>query len=143
VLRSDVTRKLLSGVAPETRLPASAYTPEMSRRVYDRLRRKAATGLAAGYTVIIDAVALRPEERRSFAEIARAASVPFSGLWLEGKADTLASRIRSRHGDASDASTAILADQLRHDPGMIDWTRIDANRGAQDCLTAVRRALHV
>ena len=58
VLRSDVTRKLLLGVDPEERLPATAYTRETSARVYDALRRKAAMGLAAGYTVIIDAVAL-------------------------------------------------------------------------------------
>ena len=35
VLRSDVIRKHLFGVAPETRLPASAYTSEVSRRVYE------------------------------------------------------------------------------------------------------------
>src|SRR5262249_36162366 len=39
LLRSDVTRKLLCGAAPETRLPESAYRPEISRRVYDALRR--------------------------------------------------------------------------------------------------------
>ena len=42
VLRSDVIRKHLFGVAPETRLPARTYTPEASHRVYEALRRKAA-----------------------------------------------------------------------------------------------------
>ena len=83
VLRSDVTRKLLLGVDPESRLPASGYSREVTDRVYDFLRRNSAVGLAAGYTVIIDAVALRPEERDSFAAVARAAGVPFLGLWLE------------------------------------------------------------
>jgi hypothetical protein len=143
VLRSDVTRKLLSGVAPEARLPATTYTREMSRRVYDALRRKAATGLAAGYTVIIDAVALKPDERSSFAELARTDGVPFLGLWLEGKAETMANRIRARRGDASDATAEVLAEQLRHEPGPIDWVRINADRGPQDCLAAARRALSV
>jgi hypothetical protein len=143
VLRSDVTRKLLSGVAPEARLPATTYTREMSRRVYDALRRKAATGLAAGYTVIIDAVALKPDERSSFAELARTDGVPFLGLWLEGKAETMANRIRARRGDASDATTEVLAEQLRHEPGPIGWVRINADRGPQDCLAAARRALSV
>jgi hypothetical protein len=40
VLRSDVIRKHLFGVAPETPLPAIAYTPEVSGRVYDALRQK-------------------------------------------------------------------------------------------------------
>ena len=44
VLRSDVHRKLLLGVDPETRLPASGYSREVTDRVYDILRRKAAVG---------------------------------------------------------------------------------------------------
>ena len=141
VLRSDVTRKLMLGVDPETRLPPTAYTREISGRVYDALCRKAATVLAGGYSAIIDAVALQPEERQSFAEVARAAGVPFSGLWLEGRAEAMASRIRKRRGDASDATPEVLALQLRYDPGAIDWTRIDADQGPQACLAAARNAL--
>ncbi len=141
VLRSDVTRKLLLGVDPEERLPATAYTRETSARVYDALRRKAAVGLAAGYTVVIDAVALTAEERSSFAEVARAAGVPFSGLWLEAGPEAMANRIRGRVHDASDASPEILAEQLRHDTGKIDWVRIDASGRAEDCLAAARRSL--
>ncbi|MBV8506669.1 MAG: AAA family ATPase, partial [Alphaproteobacteria bacterium] len=141
VLRSDVTRKLLLGVDPEERLLATAYTRETSARVYDTLCRKAAVGLAAGYTVLIDAVALRAEERNSFAEVARAAAVPFSGLWLEARPDAMANRIRGRVRDASDASPEILAEQLRHDTGEIDWARIDAGGRPEDCLAAVRRAV--
>lgn len=141
VLRSDVTRKLLLGVDPEERLPATAYTRETSARVYDALCRKAAVGLAAGYTVVIDAVALTPEERNFFAEVARAAAVPFSGLWLEAGPEAMANRIRGRVRDASDASPEILAEQLRHDAGKIDWVRIDASARPEDCLAAARHAL--
>jgi uncharacterized protein len=141
VLRSDVTRKLLLGVEPEIQLPASGYTREVTERVYDTLRRKAAIGLASGYSVIIDAVSLLPGERASFAAVARTAGVPFTGLWLEGRPERLADRIRARHGDASDASVEILAEQLRHDPGAIDWVRIDAGGGPEECRAAARRAL--
>jgi hypothetical protein len=141
VLRSDVTRKLLLGTAPETRLPAGAYTPEITDRVYDALRRKAAAALAAGYSVIIDAVSLVPTERRSFAEIARAAGVPFSGLWLQADTVAMTQRLHQRRGDASDATAEVLALQLRQDPGAIDWTRIDASGGPEACLAAARRAL--
>ena len=141
VLRSDVTRKVLLGVDPEERLPATAYTRETSAHVYDTLCRKAAMGLAAGYTVIIDAVALTAAERNSFAEVARAAGVPFSGLWLEAGAKAMVDRIRGRVRDASDASPEVLAEQLRHDTGKIDWVRIDAGGRAEDCLAAAQRAV--
>ena len=141
VLRSDVIRKRLFGVAPETPLPASAYTSEVSRRVYEMLRRQAADTLAAGYSVIIDAVSLKPAERQSFAAVAEAAAVPFSGLWLAAPASTMEGRLRARRHDASDASPEVLAQQLRQDPGPMDWVRIDAGAGLADSLSAARRAL--
>ena len=141
VIRSDVTRKLLCGVAPETPLPASAYRPEITRRVYDALRRKAVTALAAGYSAIVDAVSLHPAERAALAEVARQAGVPFSGLWLEAAPEAMAERITTRRHDASDATAAVLARQLDHDPGPIDWTRLDAGGGPETTLAAARRAL--
>ncbi|HYP36915.1 MAG TPA: AAA family ATPase [Stellaceae bacterium] len=141
VLRSDVTRKRLFGVAPETRLPAGAYTPEASRRVYDALRQRATAALAAGYSVIIDAVSLGPEERQSFASVAKAASIPFSGLWLAAPASEMERRLRARCRDASDASPEVLAQQLRQDAGPVDWVVIDAGAGPEACLAAARHAL--
>jgi hypothetical protein len=141
VLRSDVIRKQLFGVALETRLPASAYVPQASHRVYETLRRRARDALGAGYSVIIDAVSLKPAERESFAAIAAAAAVPFSGLWLEAPPASMDRRLRDRRHDASDASPEVLAQQLRQDPGPLDWVRLDASGGAADCLAAARRAL--
>jgi uncharacterized protein len=141
LLRSDVARKLMLGVVPETPLPAEAYTPDITRRVYDALSRKAAMALAGGYSVIVDAVALQPAERWSFAQIAAKAGVQFTGLWLEAGAEAMAGRIRGRSGDASDATAEVLAQQLRQDPGPMDWTRIDAGGGPEQSLAAARRAL--
>jgi hypothetical protein len=136
-----VIRKQLFGVAPETRLPTSAYAAQVSRRVYQTLRRKAAEALAAGYSVIIDAVSLKPAERRSLVAVAKATGVPFVGLWLAAPAATMDLRLRARRHDASDASPEVLALQLRQDPGTVDWVRIDAGTGPADCLSAARRAL--
>jgi len=91
--------------------------------------------------VIIDAVSLKPEERQSFAAIAEAAAVPFSGLWLEAPAMTMDQRLQARRHDASDASPEVLAQQLGQDPGPLDWVRVDASGGAADCLAAARRSL--
>ena len=134
-------RKRLFDVAPETRLPASAYTSQVSRRVYRTLCRKAADALAAGYSVIIDAVSLKPEERQSLLEVAATAGVPFVGLWLAAPNTTLDRRLRARLNDASDASPVVLAQQLQQDPGAMDWVRIDAGAGPKECLDAARRAL--
>ena len=76
-----------------------------------------------------------------FAAVAAEAGVPFTGLWLEAPADRLMARVRARSGDASDASPAIVAQQLAHDPGVIDWVRIDAGAGPDATLDAARRAL--
>lgn len=141
VLRSDVIRKRLFGVAPEMPLAASAYSAEASGRVYDLLCRLAAKALASGYSVIVDAVSLKPAERESFAAVAATASVPFSGLWLEAPGSTMEGRLRTRQNDASDASPEVLALQLEQDAGPIEWVRIDAAGGPADCLVAVRRAV--
>jgi predicted kinase len=141
VLRSDVTRKRLFGVAPETRLPTNAYTAQVSCRVYQTLYRQAANALAAGYSVIVDAVSLKLSERQSFVKVAEAAGVPFAGIWLEAPPTTLDRRLRARHHDASDASPEVLVQQLQKDPGPIDWVRIDAGAGPEECLAAARRAL--
>src|SRR5271169_1735890 len=135
VLRSDVIRKQLFGVAPETRLPTIAYSSQVSRRVYQTLRRKAAEALAAGYSVIIDAVSLKPAERQSLVAVAAAAGVPFAGVWLAAPAATMDLRLRARRHDASDASPAVLTQQLRQDPGTVEWVRIDASTGPADCLS--------
>ena len=110
------------GAAPETRLPAEAYTPEITRQVYDALQTRARAALDAGYTAIIDAVSLISEERQAFAEVARQAGVPFTGLWLEAEPEVMSGRIGERRGDASDATADVLAVQLRQDPGLIDGT---------------------
>jgi predicted kinase len=141
VLRSDVIRKRLFEVVPEIQLPASAYTSQVSRRVYRTLRRKAAEVLDAGYSVIVDAVSLKPEERRSFQAVAEAAGVPFAGFWLAASPKTMDRRLRARRHDASDASPEVLAQQLGHDPGPIDWVRIDTGFGPEKCLAAARGAL--
>ena len=141
VLLSDVIRKRLFEVAPETRLPTSAYTAQVSCRVYQTLRRKAANILAAGYSVIIDAVSLKPSERQSFVTVAEAAGVPFAGIWLEAPPATMDSRLRARRHDASDASSEVLAHQLQQDPGTVEWVRIDAATGPESRLSAARRAL--
>jgi len=141
VLRSDVLRKLRFGAAPESPLPAEAYTAEITVQVYRDLRDRAAAALRAGYCAIIDAVALRPEERDSFAAVAAAAGVPFTGLWLDAPEATMRARLGARRGDASDATEPVLRTQLSRDPGPLDWVRLDAGGAPDATLAAAHRAM--
>jgi len=139
VLRSDIVRKRLFNVSPTTRLPPQAYDDSAARRVFQALNDDAARMLGAGYSVILDAVAARPEQRQAFAEVARAAGVPFTGIWLEAPRPALEQRITDRRGDASDATIAVLKAQLGYDLGPIDWHRLDAGGYPAATLAAARR----
>jgi aminoglycoside phosphotransferase family enzyme/predicted kinase len=141
VLRSDVIRKLRFGAEPESRLPPEAYTAQVNAQVYHDLCTRAAVALRAGYSAVIDAVALGEAERRSFAAVAAAAGVPFTGLWLEAPAETMRERLGGRSGDASDASAEVLGHQLSLDPGVIEWIGIDSGGDPDTTLAAARRAL--
>lgn len=126
VLRSDVTRKRLMGVSEETRLPESAYAPQINTKVFSGMAKTAATILAGGHSVVMDAVYGTEDERKEIASVAAKAGVPFVGLWLEADADILARRIAKRSGDASDATIAVLKKQRAAIPAPRDWTRIGA-----------------
>lgn len=139
VVRSDVIRKRVFGVQPETRLPESAYGAEVTERVYDAMAREAAGALAAGRSVIVDAVFLRPDERAAIAKVAADAAVPFSGLWLTAPAAVLEGRISGRTNDASDADASVLRRQTEFDPGVVAWRQVDVS-GPVDLAVAAARA---
>jgi hypothetical protein len=126
VLRSDEARKRLAGIAPEERLPAEAYTKEASAAVYAALLAAAGAALAARHAAIVDGVFLTPAERDAIEQVARAERVPFAGIWLEAPRAVLEARLAARHGDASDADAAVLAEAARRDAGPIAWARLDA-----------------
>jgi aminoglycoside phosphotransferase family enzyme/predicted kinase len=141
VLRSDIIRKRLFGLAPEAPLPEGGYTAEVTERVYAALCEQATSALRAGYCAIVDAVTLQKAERQSFADIARQAGVPFTGLWLEAPTAALMARVEARAHDASDATRDVVKQQLVADPGPVDWQRLDAGSNMLTTLSAARRSL--
>ncbi len=139
-LRSDVERKMMEGVEETDRLPPSAYTPEASRRTYDRLYERAAAALSSPWPVVVDAVFAKEEERAAIERVSREAGVPFIGLWLEAPAAVLRARVSARTGDASDADVAVLEKQLGYDLGAMHWRSISAQNAPEEVLA---RALAV
>jgi aminoglycoside phosphotransferase family enzyme/predicted kinase len=137
VLRSDEIRKRLAGVAPETRLPAAAYTPAASAAVFAELAAMTATAIAAGHPVIADATFMSPQHRAAVRAAAGAA--PFLGIWLHAPLPVLEARVAARHADASDADLAVLHSAAAHDPGAGDWQPVAA--GERDAALAAIRML--
>ena len=131
IARSDEIRKRQHGVAPEQRLPASAYTSRKSAAVFDELAAQAAIAAKAGHAVIADATFMNLEHRAMAARAAAEAGVPFVGLWLQAPPAVLEHRIAARTGDASDATVPVLRSALAHDPGARDWHTLDATDGAR------------
>lgn len=141
ILRSDSIRKRLAGVADTTRLPAEAYRSEMNRRVYDELGVWARRALSAGHSVVVDAVCAREEERRALEAIAVDAHARFAAVWLDAPTEVLMRRVTERHGDASDATAAVVTMQVARGAGTIAWPRVTASASASVVETAVRAEL--
>jgi aminoglycoside phosphotransferase family enzyme/predicted kinase len=141
VIRSDVIRKQLMGVEETTRLAETAYTAEITRRVYDRLAEIATCVLAAGYSAIADAVFGRPQEQAQIRAAADAAGVRFDGLWLEGPGAVLSDRIARRRDDASDATAQVLQAQLRSVARPADWQKLDAALPRKEAVQQATRAM--
>jgi aminoglycoside phosphotransferase family enzyme/predicted kinase len=138
LLRSDVARKRMFGVPETERLPPESYTPQAAAKLYAALGETARQVIAAGHSVIVDAVFSKAEERRALTEIARGLGVPLHGLFLTADLDVRLKRVGARHADASDADASVVAQQEHYDLGEMDWTLIDANCTPEDTL---RRAI--
>ncbi len=141
-LRSDLERKALAGVGETARLPVEAYTSEARTRIYQVLRERARLVLAAGHSVIVDAVYADEAEREAIAKVAAGLGVDFRGLWLEADPARLFVRVEARRNDASDATPDTIRAQLQWAVGDLSsaWAVVDAGGTATETL---RRATAV
>ena len=138
-LRSDVERKVMFGVAETDKLPQAAYTRGVTAKIYASLMAKAQRVLAAGHSVLVDAVFANPHERE---EIEKAASgAVFHGLFLTAPLDVRIARVGGRTGDASDADAAVAQAQAQYDLGTMTWREVDASGTPEETLERARAAL--
>jgi hypothetical protein len=110
LLRSDVVRKRLAGLAPTARVEArfleGIYTPEMSRRTYERLREEAERHLAAGDGAIVEATFLAAAHRRPFAELAQRRGLPLVVVECRARESEVLRRLARRAADPEEVSDA-------------------------------------
>jgi hypothetical protein len=119
-VRSDVERKRLLRIEPTVRptaeQSAALYAKDATQRTYTRLGALARMLLHAHITAIIDAVALRRDERDALHGIAAEKGARFVLLECSAPEAVLRQRLVARmqeQRDASDADGAVLDLQLR------------------------------
>ena len=142
-VRSDVERKRLFGVGPQTRLPDRAYAAEISDEVYAICRKRARLALKARRTVIVDAVHAKPEERAAIESLAAEAGAPFTGLWLEAPREVMRARVAKRQADVSDATPSVVDEQLRYEIGPQSFEIINASLPLERVVAASLDAIDV
>lgn len=141
ILRSDVVRKSMLGVAEDVRLGDEAYGAKTNAAVYQRICDHAATALAAGHSVVVDAVFGQEGERRNIASVAHAAAAEFHGVWLTAPRAILEQRIERRSADASDATVEILGRQVAHMAAPQNWLIVPAQGAPSDVLARAEWAI--
>ena len=115
VCNSDVVRKQLAGVAPETSVPVpfgeGLYSVEMTRATYSHLILLAGRELAAGHSVIIDAGFGTRALRAECARLAAFHTAGFVILYVQCDQDEQRLRLgkrSSRGGSESDGRVELL-----------------------------------
>jgi uncharacterized protein len=125
-LRSDVERKAMFGIEETAPLPASAYTSDVTRKVYELLIVKARIALGAGQSVLIDATFAAAAERSAASAVAAEAGAAFAGLFLDAPLATRLERIAGRRRDASDADADVARRQTAEPLDEKGWAALAA-----------------
>lgn len=112
-IRSDVERKRLFALPPTAASDGSIYSPAATLRTYARLGELAELAIGAGWSAIVDAAFLKRAERDIFRSLAHRLAVPFAIIAPDATPEEMARRIAARQGDASEATVAVLEQQLR------------------------------
>lgn len=137
VLRSDVIRKELTGLDPASDASADIdsglYSREHTEATYAELLRRARTALSLGASVVLDATWLSESRREAARQVATEAVADLVEIECRADPAILLQRIlsrRERGGDASDATPAVLNEQLhRREEWRSAWV-IDTTDGA-------------
>jgi predicted kinase len=110
LLRSDVVRKELAGLAPETRAPfpygTGLYEAELTAATYTELLQRARQLLQLGCSVVVDASWTHSYQRQAALRLADVTSSDLVQLRCEAPPHLAASRLRRRAELAQDASDA-------------------------------------
>ena len=102
--------------------------------MYQAIADRAGRVVRSGHSAIVDAVHARAADRQAIERVARRASVPFIGLWLDAPKALLIERTNQRRSEPTEADEAVIRRQVALGPGAIDWHRLDASSTAEVVL---------
>ncbi len=149
LLDSDVMRKKMEGVSPETPLPLSAYTPEKTRRFIKYIQNEAAALLKQGHSVIVTGTFLGNDERKKQQHVAVKCRADFIGIYLDAPLSVLYDRVANRQAGPSDADEKVVRKQVRKSiigQQGLHWYIVNAANPHEDVLRdtikLVARELH-
>lgn len=132
VLRSDVIRKELAGLAPTDRTGAGVdsdlYSPEHTDATYAEMLGRAEAALTRGESVVLDATWLSDRRRSAARVAARRAAADLIEIECRADRAVLVERIaeRARRGDdPSDATVEVLDMQLQRKDGWPEAIGVD------------------
>jgi len=147
VLRSDLVRKELAGLAPRERAPQEIYSDEWTTRTYDTLRARAADALTRSRHVIVDANFPTRAFRNPFAALAREHGAPFAILHATADDDTVRARMHERSRDTNEPSDAdfdvYLRLKARFQPPAASEHALIADPHLHHATAAARVVLHL
>jgi len=117
LLRSDVVRKKLAGLAETTKVPEKfnqgLYSPEMSARTYEEMFARAEGFLQAGVSVVLDASFKAQDERDQAADLAGKTGAGLLFVQTACEPDEQRGRLERRweKGEVSDGRVELMDDQ--------------------------------
>ncbi|MCB0219693.1 MAG: AAA family ATPase [Chrysiogenetes bacterium] len=142
LIRSDLVRKELAGLAPETPGTDALYSAEMSERTYKGCARRAGKILARGGRVIVDANFREEARRIPFVQLARECAARMLFAECRTPEQAIRRRLEKRGPDASDADWAVYR-KLRDEwePPAAQTARVAHSIDTGDSPEAALRAL--
>ena len=136
ILRTDEIRKRLMNIPPTRTMDPASYTTEFYVRTYDTMIANARALLRAGRSVLLDATFIDAALRERVEALAAECGVPFRAAWMDAPVEVLEARVAARTGDASDATVAVLHEQVGRLKNMPAWPRVDAQAPTAEATRA-------
>ncbi len=151
-IRSDVERKRLFGLSAhaesQSDVLAGIYTPEATRRTYQKMSELAEQTIRAGYSAIADATFLQSRQRKLFQELAEKLRINYVILSTRAPVAILRNRIERRRQtqkDPSEADLSVLESQLQNQQPLTPGENLHAviidteQNGFDDAVKLIRR----